>query len=86
MVHLVLHPQGIGPTFLKLDSWSPVGRVYFYCIHKGNISDKERKIVRKQLFFMHNKIFNIFSKIWMQFRVGGIPRLPLYIPTYYSMV
>ena len=23
MVHLVLHPDGIAPTFLKLDSWSP---------------------------------------------------------------
>jgi hypothetical protein len=23
MVHLVLHPHGIAPTFLKLDSWSP---------------------------------------------------------------
>ena len=75
MVHLVLHPHGIGPTFLKLESWSPVGRVYSYYIHQGNKSDKERKIVRKQLFFMHNKIINIFSKIWVQFRVGGISRL-----------
>ena len=23
MIHLVLHPHGIAPTFLKLDSWSP---------------------------------------------------------------
>ena len=23
MVHLVLHPHGIAPTFLKLDWWSP---------------------------------------------------------------
>jgi len=22
-VHVVLHPHGIAPTFLKLDSWSP---------------------------------------------------------------
>ena len=23
LVHVVLHPHGIAPTFLKLDSWSP---------------------------------------------------------------
>ena len=23
MVHVILHPRGIVPTFLKLDSWSP---------------------------------------------------------------
>ena len=25
---------------------------------------------------MHTKIFNTFLKIWVQFRVGAIPRLP----------
>ena len=37
---------GIAPTFLKLDSWA--GFIPIIChIHQGNISDKERKIVRK---------------------------------------
>ena len=72
MVHLVLHPQGIGPTFLKLDSWSPVGRVYSYYIHQGNKSDKERKIERQKSSFMATKNL-IHFKRWMQFRVGVIP-------------
>ena len=41
-----------------------------------NKSDKERKIVRKKLSFMHKKRFNTCFKRWMQFRVGAIPRLP----------
>jgi hypothetical protein len=39
---------------------------------KGNNSDKERKIVRKKLSFMHKKRFNIFQKM------GAIPRLPYF--------
>ena len=39
-VDLVLHPHGIDPTFLKLDSWSPGAGLYSYYIHQGNKSDK----------------------------------------------
>ena len=28
---------------------------------------------------MHNKKFIIFLKIWVQYRVGAIPRLPLFL-------
>ena len=52
------------------------GGFYSYYIHQGNKSDKERKIVRKKLSFMHTKRFNTFFKRWVQFRVGAIPRLP----------
>ena len=53
------------------------GGFYFYYIHQGNKLDKERKIVRKKLSFMHTKRFNIFFKKWVQFRVGDIPHLPI---------
>ena len=79
MVHLVLHPHGIAPTFLRLDSWSPGADLYSYFIHQRNKSDKERQIVRKKLSFMHTKRFNTFFERWVQFRVGVIPRLPDYI-------
>ena len=47
MVHLVLHPHGIAPTFLKLDSWSP-GAGFIPIISTKEKSDKERKIIRKE--------------------------------------
>ena len=31
-------------------------------VHQGNKSDKERKIIRKKLSFMHTKSFNTFFK------------------------
>ena len=40
---------------------------YSYYIHQGNKLDKERKIARKKLSFMHRKRFNIF------FYMGAIP-------------
>ena len=49
------------------------GRVLFY---QGNKSDKERKIVRKKLNFMHTKRFNKFFllmsaiPVWVQFHVN----------------
>ena len=48
-------------------------------VHQGNKSNKERKIVRNKLSFMNIKRFNTFFKIWMQFRVGEIPRPPLWL-------
>ena len=75
MVHLVVHPHGIAPTFLKFRFVVAGGGFYSYYIHQGNKSDKESKIVRKKLNFMHTKILNTFCKRWVQFRVGAIPRL-----------
>ena len=70
---------GIAPTricthFLKIGFVVAGGGLYSYYIHQGNKSDKERKIVRKQLSFMHKKRFNIFSKnrcnfLWVQLHV-----------------
>ena len=70
--------RGIAPTFLKLDSWSPGAD--FIPILSTILSDKERKIVRKKLSFMHTKRFyTCFKKRRVQFRVGAIPRLPFFI-------
>ena len=45
LVHLVLHPHGIVPThFLKIRFVVAGGGFYFYYIHQGNKSDKERKL------------------------------------------
>ena len=77
---------GIAPTrnctFLNLDSWSPGAGFYFYTIHQRNKSDKERKIVRRKISFMLAKRFNTFLKRWVLFRVGEIPRLPVWISGY----
>ena len=48
----------IAPTrnctrFLKIGLVVAEGEFYFYYIHQENKSDKERKIVRKKLSFMH---------------------------------
>ena len=68
MVHLVLHPHRIAPTFLKI-GFVVAGVGYCsYHIHPGNKSDKERKIVRKKLSFLHTKRFNTFFKRWVQFQ------------------
>ena len=48
----------------------------FHSYHQGNKSDKERKILRKKLSFMHAKKCIAFSKRWVQFRVGAISCLP----------
>ena len=75
-IHLVLHLHEIAPTFLKLDSWSTGADFIPIISTKGNKADKERKILRKKISFMHTKIFNTFFKRWAQFLVGAIPRLP----------
>ena len=47
-----------------------------FLLYQPNKSDKERKILRKKLSFMHTKRFNTVLKRWVQFCVGAIPRLP----------
>ena len=54
-----------------------VGGFYSYYIHQGNKLDKERKIVRKNLSFMHTKRYNTSLKKWVQSRMGAISRLPI---------
>ena len=53
---------------------------YSYYIHKGNESDKERKIVRNKLSFMHTKKFNKIFKRLVKFRVVAILHLPEFNP------
>ena len=71
-VHLVLHPHEIPKVGFVVAG----GGFYSYYIHQGKKTDKEWKIVRKKLSFMHTKRLNTFFKRWVQFRVGAIPRLP----------
>ena len=61
---------GIAPTrnctyFFKIGFVVAGGGFCFYYIHQGNKSDKERKIVRKKLTFMHTKRSNTFFKRWV---------------------
>ena len=60
--------------FLKIGFVAAGGGFYSYYINKGNKSDKERKIVRTKISFIHTKRFNTSFKR-LQFRVGAIPRL-----------
>ena len=62
--------------FLKIGFMVAGGGFYSYHIHQWNKSDKERKIVRTKLSFIHTKRFSTFFKRWMKFRLGAIPRLP----------
>ena len=80
MVPLVLHPHEIPPTFTKIIFVVVGGGFYSYYFNQGEKIDKERKIVRKKLSFMHTKRFNNFFNIKAQSRVGAIPRLPIWIP------
>ena len=76
-VHFALHPHGIAPTFLKFDSWSPgPGFISIKSTNKGINQIKKEKGIS----FMHAKRFITFLKIWVQFRVGAIPRLPILTP------
>ena len=74
MVHLVLHPHGIGPIFLKLDSCLPGAGFIPIISTKGMIQIK-KNIVRKKFSFMHTKRYNKFFKKWVQYRVGAISRV-----------
>ena len=67
-VHLVLHPHGIPPTFLKLDSWSPGAG--FIPIITNNVLNhiKKEKLLEKKLSLMDTKIIKHASK-----NVGAVP-------------
>ena len=76
---MVLNPNGIEPTFLKLDSWSPGAG--FIPIITSNILDyiKEKKNSRKKKkqFYAYKKTFNAVSKNGFNLVLGSIPRLPV---------
>ena len=55
-------------TFLKFDSWSP-GLGFIPIKYKVNKSDKERKIVKKQLSLKHTKFKNKCNLVWVKFHV-----------------
>ena len=71
---------GIAPTrncthFLKIVFVFTGGGFYSYYLLQGNKSDKERKIKRKKLSFMHTKRFNTFlndrcNSVRVQFHVN----------------
>ena len=79
MVHLVLHPHGIAPIFLKFDLLSP-GAVFISIISiKGINQIKKGKFKEKR--FMHTKRFNTFFKdgcnsVWVQFHFYCIKCCP----------
>ena len=66
------NPNGIEPTFLKLDSWSPgAGFIPIIISNVLNKLDKGIKNSRKKISFLHTK------KHLTQFlKMGSIPRLP----------
>ena len=49
MVHLVLHPHEIAPTFVKFDLWSP-GAGFVHIKSTKGINQIKKKIVRKKSF------------------------------------
>ena len=74
---MVLNPNGIEPTFLKLDSWSP-GAGFYSCYNFQCIElDKERKKnYRKKSVICIQKTFNAVFKKGFNLVLGSIPRLP----------
>ena len=76
LVHFVLHPHRIAPTFLKLDSWSSGAGFIPIISTKGRNQIEKGNYKKRKFFFIHIKRFIIFFRIWVQFRVGAIPRLP----------
>ena len=56
MVHLVLHPHGIAPTFLKLNSWSLGAGLIPIMFTKGINQIKKEKVQEKVKFYEYKKI------------------------------
>jgi hypothetical protein len=75
LVHLVLHPHGIAPTFLKLDSWSPeAGSIPIITYNVSNWIKKER--MQEKNSFINTKTFIEILKNGFNPVLGSIPRLP----------
>ena len=75
---MVLNPNGIKPTFLKLDSWSP--GVGFIPILTSNILNyiKKKRIQGKKTVLYIQKTFNTVFKNGFNLVLGSIPRLPFH--------
>ena len=56
-VQLVLHPHGIAPTFLKLDSWSPGAGFIAIIYTKGKNQIKKGKCRGKKCFAYKKKYY-----------------------------
>ena len=69
LVHLVLHPHGIAPTFLRLDSWSPGSGFIPIIYTKGINQIKKEKLKEKSKVLCIQKEFNTLFKKWVQFHV-----------------
>ena len=74
-------------NFLKIGFVVARNGFYSYYIHQGNKSQKERKIVRKKLSFMHTKRFKFFFKngcnsVWVQFTISRVVFLYIHIYKY----
>ena len=67
-VHVVLHPHGIAPTFIKLDLWSP-GAGFIPIISTKVINQIKKGKLEEKKSFMHTKRFNTFFKRWVQFHI-----------------
>ena len=75
---MVLNPNGIEPTFLKLDSWSPGAG--FIPIITSNLLNYIKKIEfkkEKKSVLCLQKTFNAVFKNGFNHVLGSIPRLPL---------
>ena len=75
MVPMVLNPNGIEPTFLKLDSWSP-GAGLIPIITSNILNLIKKKEFKKKNSFMHTKTFNAVFKNGFNPVLGSITRLP----------
>ena len=49
---------------------------FIHIISTKRINQMKKENCKKKISFMHTKRFITFFKIWLQFRVGAIPRLP----------
>ena len=71
-VPMVLNPNGIEPTFLKLDSWS-LGAVFIPIITSNILNYiKKKKLKKKKQFYAYKKHLTQFFKMdsisfWVQF-------------------
>ena len=75
---MVLNPNWIEPTLLKLDSWSPrAGFIFYYNLECIKL-DKEKKILGgKKSVLCIQKSFNAVFQDWFNPVLGLIPRLPI---------
>ena len=60
---MVLHPPGIAPNFLKLDSWSKGAGFIPILSTKGINQIKKRNCKKKNKFYAYKKIYNIFKNM-----------------------